>query len=176
MRAGDGILKCHFNWQRCWLKSAETANFVFQRGILQKPFSGMISGMQIITFCFFIFYFSDYQVKQIMSENLSYWATYRSRRKRVKEHLSAIYCGTESSNLTDELRFWVLQHNISTNPTNAILTILRQHHHNLPKDTHTLLKTKTQWTNGHSNNTLSHIQYILFMDSGQSLYKTVWNI
>ena len=83
-----------------------------------------------------------------MSENQSYWATCRSRRKRVKEHLSAIYCGTESSNvdLTDELRFWVLQHNISTNATNGILTILRQQHHNLPKDTHTLLKTKNKWT------------------------------
>ena len=147
----------------------------FSGAFLHKPFQGMISGMYINTFSFFIFYFSDYQVKQIMSENQSYWAC-RSRRKRVKEHLSAIYCGTESSNLTDELRFWVLLHNISINATNAILTILRQHHHNLPKYTHTLLKTKTQWTNGHSNNTLSHIQYILFMDSGQSLYKTVWNI
>ena len=97
---------------------------------------------RLLHFVFFIFYFSDYQVKQIMSENQSYWAC-RSHRKRVKEHLSAIYCGTESSNLTDELRFWVLHHNISTNATNAILTILRQHHHNLPKDTHTLLKTKT---------------------------------
>uniref|UniRef100_A0A1Y1LS05 Uncharacterized protein n=1 Tax=Photinus pyralis TaxID=7054 RepID=A0A1Y1LS05_PHOPY len=57
-------------------------------------------------------------------------------------------CISEEKSLSDELRSWVIEENITQAAVSRLLSILRKQGHNLPKDCRTLMKTpRTNYEN-----------------------------